>query len=224
MKTHIADLITKTWHLICCILRLMRRYWDRIIVTLLMLCLIAGAYWYSNRHISSREVELRKQLVYHAEKFYGYKEDNGTHRQIIDLYNAHEPRARGYEVTYTDSWCAVFGSTAALEADLTQIIPMECSCEQQIILFQEQNRWVESDWYLPHIGDYIYYDWNSTGRGDCTGWSDHVGIVVQTFGPVIKVVEGNKDDDVSYRYVFVNDMNIRGYGTPDYNSISSFAS
>ena len=169
MKTRTVDLITNTRHLICCILHLLRLYWHRVIITLLTLCLLTGAYWYSERHISSREAELRKQLVYHAEQFYGYREDDDTHRQIIDLYNAHAPRARGYEVAYTDSWCAVFGSTAALEASLTQIIPLECSCEQQIILFQERNRWVESDWYLPRIGDYIYYDWNSSGRGDCTG-------------------------------------------------------
>ena len=33
----------------------------------------------------------------------------------------------------------------------------------------------------------------------------------------IKVIEGNKDDDVSYRYLFVNDPFIRGFGLPDYS-------
>lgn len=168
--------------------------------------------------ISPKEESARTHIVQTAQKYLGFQESDGSHRLIVDAYNAYEPRARAYEVTYLDSWCAVFGSTVALEAGMLDWIPMECSCEQQILLFAEKDRWVENDWYLPHTGDYIYYDWNSTGRGDCRGWADHVGIVVQTFGPVIKVIEGNKDDDVSYRYIFAGDPHIRGYGTPDYGS------
>ena len=97
---------------------------------------------------------------------------------------------------------------------------MECSCEQQIELFKELGCWREDECYLPRTGDYIYYVWDEWRSGDCTAWADHVGIVAETFGPVIKVIEGNKNDDVSYRYVFVNDPFIRGFGTPDYYAIS----
>ena len=86
-----------------------------------------------------------------------------SHREIVDRYNAHTPRARGYEVTYEDSWCAVFASAVALDALVDSWIPLECSCGQQILLFDEQGNWVEDDFYLPRPGDYIYYDWNSTG-------------------------------------------------------------
>ena len=200
----------KLWQIVC-------QKWDALTLILLALCLIAGGVWYGYRYTSQKESSIRSHVVRVAESYLGYREDNGTHREIVDIYNSFEPRARGYEVTYEDSWCTVFSSTVALQSDMLGWIPLECSCEQQIALFDSMLCWMEEDCYLPKPGDYIYYDWNSRGNGNCKGWSDHVGIVVQTFGPVIKVIEGNKDDDVSYRYLFVNDPFIRGFGLPDYS-------
>lgn len=199
------------------ILRRLMAAWDSVIVFSLCLMLAAGVIWYAERYTSREEASVRSHVVRVAESYLGCKEADGTHREIVDIYNAYEPRARGYEVTYEDSWCAVFGSTVALQADLLGWIPLECSCEQQILLFDAQNQWIENDGYYPKPGDYIYYDWNAAGTGDCTGWSDHVGIVVSVFGGAMKVIEGNNDDDVSYRYLFVNDPFIRGFGIPDYS-------
>ena len=123
-----------------------------------------------------------------------------------------------YHVTYEDAWCAAFGSAAALEAGLLDIIPAECSCNRQIRLFQALGRWEEDDGHLPLPGDYIFYDWDFPRSLDCTAGSDHVGIVVGTWGPFIRVMEGNKDDDASWRTVWRNDWCIRGYGLPDYAS------
>ena len=146
----------------------------------------------------------------------GAEEGSEAHKAIIDTYNAHEPLAQGYEVQYDDNWCATFVSYCAIRAGLTDVIPMECSCERQIGLWQELDRWEESDSYLPLPGDIIYYDWDVRTLGDSTGWSDHVGIVVGTHGPFIKVIEGNKDDSVGYRYIIRWDPRIRGYGLPEY--------
>ena len=71
---------------------------------------------------------------------------------------------------------------------------------------------------IPLPGDLIYYHWNCEETEDCQKRSDHVGIVVGTKGPFIKVIEGNKDNDVSYRYTMVDAPGIRGYGIPDYES------
>ena len=73
---------------------------------------------------------------------------------------------------------------------------------------------------MPQPGDIIYYDWDQINPGEATGWSDHVGIVVGVKWPFIKVIEGNKDDCVSYRIVPVGHKSIRGYGKPDYASVS----
>lgn len=166
------------------------------------------------------ELQLRQSLVDAAESWVGCRESNGSHRPIIDLYNGHQPLARGYKVKYTDAWCATFASAAAIKAGLTGIIPTECGCEEQIKLFRQLGRWVEDDAYEPHPGDYIYYDWQDDGRGDNTGHADHVGVVVAVAGGTITVIEGNKGHAVGYRRLQVNGRYIRGYGIPDYASLA----
>lgn len=184
-----------------------------------VILLLAGIVWKLSRAIPEEEAALRQKLVQTAEKYLGCNELDGSHQKIIDLYNAHEPLAQNYEVQYTDSWCATFGSAVAIECGMDGIIPTECSCQRQIGLFQDMGCWEERDSYLPYPGDYIFYAWDDAFWGDCTGWADHVGIVVDTFGPVIKVIEGNKDDCVAYRYILVNHPSIRGYGLPDYRKL-----
>ena len=158
----------------------------------------------------------RAELLKIAAEYLGTEEGSDGHRAIIDRYNAHEPLAQGYEVKYDDDWCATFVSFCAIEAGLTDSIPTECGCERQIGLWKELSRWEEEDSYLPLPGDVIYYDWDVRTLGNSTGWSDHVGIVLGTHGPFIKVIEGNKDDAVGYRYIIRWDPRIRGYGLPEY--------
>ena len=170
------------------------------------------------RSVPEDEAALRMTLVDTACGWAGVREDDGSHRFIIDLYNTLDPPPQDYRVTYDDAWCAAFGTAASMEAGLTDIIPPECSCSRQIKLFQDLGRWEEDDAYLPLPGDYIYYDWDMPRSIDCTGWPEHVGIVVGTFGPFIRVMEGNKDDVAAYRVIWINDWCIRGYGIPDYAS------
>lgn len=204
---------------ICLIaIRWLGQHWDRILTWFLMLCLCCGFGRYVYRIIPAEELALRRSLVQTAQSYLGCNESDGSHEKIIDHYNTYDPSPRDYKVTYEDNWCATFGSSMALETGLDGIIPMECSCEQQINLFKEMNRWREDECYLPRTGDYIYYVWDEWRSGDCTAWAEHVGIVADTFGPVIRVIEGNKDDAVAYRYIFLNDICIRGFGLPDYGS------
>ena len=193
-----------------------------ILAALAVLIWLQTTQWGFAREIAQAEAELRFRIVQTAESWIGSNETDGTHQEIIDLYNSHEPLAQGYAVTYEDNWCATFGSAVAIQLELTDIIPTECGCERQIGLWQEMGRWEENDNYLPLPGDYIYYAWDEGfDLGDCTGWADHVGIVVGTAGPFIKVIEGNKDDQVTYRIILRGDYQIRGYGLPDYESKSS---
>ena len=190
----------------------------------LILALVFGSLWLYlpraeyvfSRNIPAGEADARTALVLQAFTHLDSREGSPAHYGIIDCYNAHEPLAQGYAVQYDDNWCATFVSCIAIECALTEIIPTECSCERQIGLWQELGRWEEDDIHLPLPGDIIYYDWDVRTLGDATGWSDHVGIVVGTHGPFIKVIEGNKDDTVSYRYIIRWDPRIRGYGLPNY--------
>ena len=173
--------------------------------------------WGFYRAADEPEALLRMQTVAAAETYLGCQESDGSHKKIIDLYNSHEPLALGYQVQYTDSWCAAFVSAVAIEQSLTDIIPTECGCERQIALWMELGQWQEQDSYIPQPGDLIYYDWDTTVPGDCTGWSDHVGMVAGIKWPFLKVIEGNKDDMVTYRILLADDISIRGFGLPDYH-------
>ena len=189
-----------------------------------MVLIVSGLYlyythanWDFSREVSDRERQLRLSLVTSAEGWLGANEADGSHKKIIDLYNTLDPLPVNYEVLYTDSWCATFVSAAAMKAELTDRIPMECGCQRQIDLLQNMGIWVEQDTYFPLPGDLIYYAWDKKASGDCTGWADHVGIVVGTCWPFVKVIEGNKDDRVDYRIVSIWNGTIRGYGTPNYS-------
>lgn len=153
-----------------------------------------------------------------ARGWIGRKESNGTHKEIIDVYNNHKPLARGYKVKYTDSWCATFVSACAIKANYTDIIPLECSCNKMIEKFKNMGRWTEDDGHVSHLGDVIFYDWQDNGKGDNKGSSDHVGIVEKVEGSTITVIEGNKNDAVARRTIKVNGRYIRGYGLPKYDA------
>ena len=164
------------------------------------------------------EKQIRQAMVTRARRYLGCKESNGSHKQIIDIYNNHKPLARGYAVKYTDAWCATFGSAVAILEGHTDIIPTECGCDAQIALWKAKGRWQENDAYVPQAGDYIYYDWQDNGVGDNRGSSDHVGIVESCDGKIITVIEGNKNDAVGERQIAVNGKYIRGFGLPNYAS------
>ena len=169
------------------------------------------------REVSESEMALRQQLISTAEAWLGTVKGSPEHHQIIDLYNAQEVLPVDYLVTYEDSWCATFVTVVALQNNLEDIIPPECGCQRQIALFESIECWQEDETYVPLPGDVIYYAQKDIFIGDCTGWADHVGIVVGTSGNYIKVIEGNNNDAVRYRYIRKNDYTIRGYGLPDYS-------
>lgn len=162
------------------------------------------------------EKQLRNTVVTAALAWLGCKEADGSHKKIIDTYNAHKPLARGYAVKYTDAWCATYVSAVAIVAGVTDILPVECGCGKMIELFKKLGTWEENDTYTPDLGDVIFYDWDDDGKGDCTGAPEHVGLVVSVRGTTMKIIEGNKGNAVAYRTMQVNGKYIRGYGLPDY--------
>lgn len=159
----------------------------------------------------------RSQLVAQAQSWLGCKESNGSHKKIIDVYNSHKPRARGYKLKYTDAWCSGFASACAIACNATDIIPTEVGCGKHIALFQKKGIWVENDAYVPLPGDYIFYDWSDDGKGENTAGASHVGIVEKVEDGKIIVIEGNYSNSVKRRTLKVNGKYIRGYGVPKYD-------
>lgn len=168
--------------------------------------------------INNSSQELRNKVVTTAQSFLGYNEWDGSHRQIIDIYNRYGNLPRTYAVQYYDSWCATFVSAIAILCGIADtIIPRECSCEHQINLFKKLNSWVEEDDYMPSIGDIVYYTWDGDEYTSNKNWSDHVGIITQVVSEnEILVIEGNKNDQVAYRTIWRNHPYIRGFGVPKY--------
>lgn len=164
------------------------------------------------------ETQIRERVVATAKAWIGYNEADGSHRQIVDVYNAHRPLARGYALKYTDAWCAGFVSAVAIKLGLTDIMPTEVGVGNMIELYRKLGRWQESDSYVPKPGDVIMYAWGDNGVGNCTSGASHVGIVVACDGKTITVIEGNKANAVGYREIAVNGRYIRGFGLPDYAS------
>lgn len=166
------------------------------------------------------ETQLRNHYVDTLRGWIGAKEGDELHKRIIKTYNSLKPLPFGYRMTYKDPWCAATVSAAAIEAGLTDIIFRECSCTRMIELFKKNGRWIEDDGYIPQPGDLIFYDWDDTGKGDCTGNPEHVGVVERVANGQITVIEGNYKDAVKRRTIPINARYIRGYGCPDYASLA----
>lgn len=162
-------------------------------------------------------MKLASEVVKQARAWVGRKESDGSHKEIIDVYNSHKPLARGYAVKYTDAWCSTFVSAVAIKLGYTDIIPTECGCEKHIQLFKDIGEWVEDENRVPNPGDIIFYDWEDNGVGDNKGNADHIGIVEKVSGSTVTVIEGNLNDAVGRRNIAVNGKYIRGYAVPKYD-------
>ena len=164
------------------------------------------------------ESQIREKVVAAAKAWLGCNEADGSHRQIVDVYNSHRPLARGYKLQYGDAWCAGFVSAVAIKCGLTDIMPTEVGVGEMIDLYRRLGRWKEQDSYVPSPADVIMYAWGDSGAGDCQSGASHVGIVTSCDGKTITVIEGNKNNAVDYREIAVNGRYIRGFGLPDYAS------
>ena len=103
------------------------------------------------------EKELRKKVATWGDKYLGISEGSAQHREILKIYNDSKLCPR-YTMTVNDAWCQTFASAAGIACGLSDIIPVECSCQDAINLWKSLGRWKEDDAYIPSQGDYICYD------------------------------------------------------------------
>lgn len=154
-----------------------------------------------------------------ARGWVGRKESDGSHKEIIDVYNGQpKPLPRNYRVKATDAWCATFVSACFIKAGLAEIMPTECGCGEMIKLHQAKGIFNEDDNHSPSPGCIVFYDWDdhSGGKGNNRGWPDHVGIVEKVDGDKIIVIEGNMNNAVGRRTIQRGQQYIRGYSCPVY--------
>lgn len=161
----------------------------------------------------------RNEVVNLIISWVGKNEKDGSYKSIIDIYNSYKPLPRNTKMQYGWAWCAATWSAVAIKLGYTDIMPIEMSCSNLISIAKKMGIWVESDKYIPKIGDGVLYDWNDNGVADCTGDPDHIGIVTyvnQKTGYFV-VIEGNYSKSVKKRTVAINGRYIRGFITPKYD-------
>ena len=164
------------------------------------------------------ENELRAQVVAQAERWKGKAEANGSHLEIIEVYNAIRPLPVNYKMKPTDPWCAAFVSAVGAKLGLTKVLLPECGCDRMIALYKKAGRYAVFDsGVVIRPGDLVFYDWDRNGTGD------HVGLIVAVTASGYRVIEGNKADAVGYRTVLRDYNLIKGFAMPDYASVCSGA-
>lgn len=175
------------------------------------------------------ELELRRKVANYLAQYVGCRKGSSGHKAILKKFNDSKLCSR-YTMTVNDAWCATAVSAAFIAAGLAGkprsgklFECVDCSCNAMISLAKKQGIWEEKDSYIPKVGDVVMYDWEDSGRGDCTGEADHVGIVTEATGSSFRVIEGNKGNAVGYRSMSVNGRYIRGFIVPKYSKFATNA-
>ena len=118
--------------------------------------------------------------------------------------------------SYRIEWCACFISWLAEKLGITDIIPVDMSCNSQIKKFKSMGVWHTDRNF--QSGDIIYYDWDNSGD------ADHVGIIEKENGMSLTVIEGNNgnfpNDRVRRREINSASSLIFGYARPKYPSVT----
>lgn len=176
----------------------------------------------SEEKLDMTEQQMRQNVVDYLKQYVGIKEGSQAHKDILATFNNSGLCSR-YKMTIYDAWCATAVSAAFIangyagkpgSGALFQCV--ECSCYFMTEMAKAQGIWQENDAYRAKVGDVVMYDWQDSGAGDNQGVADHVGIIASVNGNVMRVIEGNRNDTVSYRDLNVNGMYIRGFITPNY--------
>lgn len=175
----------------------------------------SGQYYYRVRAYSSVNGKRqygsfsaggRTNAVNQARSWVGCKESNGTHKKIINVFNAYKPKCG--QIGYGTSWCAAFVSAVAIKTDNDGLIPIDCYCPRMLNNFSKKTK---DKKYTPKGGDVVFYDWN---------WNkvpDHVGMIESVSGSSITAIEGNYSDAVKRRTFKKGYSLLLAYGLPNYS-------
>ncbi len=151
-----------------------------------------------------------------ARAWLGYNEADGSFKEILDVYNSHEPLARGYAIKPTDSWCDAFVSAVAIKAGAVDLIGTEVGCEEHVKIFKSKGIWIEDGAVTPKPGWIVLFNWDEDIQPN-DDYADHIGIVERIDGGIITCIEGNKSDAVSRRMIGLGWGYIRGFAAPKYD-------
>lgn len=139
---------------------------------------------------------------------------------VEQLGNGYATYCHDMGYNFRIEWCACFISWLAEKLGITDIIPVDMSCNSQIAKFKDMDVWHTDRNF--QSGDIIYYDWDRLGDLKPV---DHVGIVEKVVGNTLTVIEGNNgnypNDRVRRREISSASSLIFGYARPKYPVKSS---
>lgn len=147
-----------------------------------------------------------------GKKYLGTKEGSTNHRKIVDMFNS--CKLKTFPISYDDAWCASFISAMAIECGCTDIIPISANCDEMYKKGVVMGITIPKDKWIPKRGDIVFYDWNLNGE------LDHVGVVETMSKNIIHVLEGNKNNSVSYRDINYKNATITKIIRPRYKTVS----
>ena len=163
------------------------------------------------------EMELRQSCCNRINSWVGATPGSAQHLEILSIYNNDMPLPRGWKVRTSDAYCATTYSAAMIAEGIVKFTGKECGVEKLVEIAKSKGIWVENDAHIPKLGDGCVYDWQDNGKGDCVGYSDHIGMVTAISGNIFTVTEGNMTGGVvGTRKLQINARYIRGFICPDF--------
>lgn len=153
-------------------------------------------------------------LIRCANNYLGCIEGDTQYKRMLEIYNNNNPLPRGYRVQPKDAWGCIFVSTMAIMSRLKDVIPIECSCYEQMTLFKKMGLF-RIDKCKPKIGDFVYFSWEQDE------FPTQVGIVKNFKDETIRIIMGNVSIfaggvGVVNKRIKINSNYIVGYASPQY--------
>lgn len=167
------------------------------------------------------ECPIITELLLYGESFVGMQENSQQFKQFVNTYNTIKPLPRGYRLKCSDEWCAAFLSFLSFKRNALSALPAECSCVQMRKKLLEHGATEinpKSDTDLK-AGDIVFYRFKKQTP-------THVGILSEYprveghKGRVWKVLEGNKNETVNFRYIHFNDKTVHSILRPAWENVS----
>ena len=141
----------------------------------------------------------------------GLKEGPEVDKKIINPWN----KKTGRNVkSKTTPWCAITTASCLLQIGVKKL-STSAGCTQQLQWYKAKKRFRKRG-SVPKVGDLVFYNFkdSSTSKSTHTGMVTSVNYKKKGY---IYVIEGNKNDKVSYRHISYTSKSIVGFGVPYYN-------
>ena len=150
----------------------------------------------------------RKDLIAVARSQLGYAESKTNIAIVGEFHGGHYNRYGAWYGYPYGAWCAMFVSFCLSYAGIPdEVFPYDSGTINWVDNLKHKGMFRDALDYTPAPGDIVFFDWDN-------GRADHVGIVTEVEGSMIRTIEGNREPVVKeYEYDYVQSTGrILGFG------------